>query len=140
VGSLYIETDPQAWYRPEDSPWRHLEELEEPWSIPMNMGTRFVIALWRGLIAEWERQQEGAMEEPAEEVANGPSMPPWEEIQNIGYDRELVKLLWDRLTSDEIGHRLGKAAHTIDNRLSQLRKRYGKDVVPLRKRGRDKLG
>jgi hypothetical protein len=52
-GTLYLEADPLRWHRPEDAPWRHQQEREEPWPIPMSMGRRFLRELWRKLCDDW---------------------------------------------------------------------------------------
>lgn len=69
---------------------------------------------------------------------------PWDDIEDNGYDRLFVKMLWEGSTTPEIVLRLKQeegtvlTAKTINNRFSILRKKYRK-LVPtrevLRKRG-----
>ena len=58
TGTLYIETDPACWHRPEDAPWRHQRKREKPWGVPKMTGTRFVLELWRKLVEDWQKRSE----------------------------------------------------------------------------------
>jgi len=59
---------------------------------------------------------------------------PWGKIPDIGYDRLMIELLHSGHTSAEIGERVKRCAHTIENRITDLRARYGEEVAPRRKR------
>ena len=49
-------------------------------------------------------------------------------------DQELLRLWADGLTAKEIGMRTGKTGKTVTNRLSVLRRMYGAERIPLRKK------
>lgn len=59
--------------------------------------------------------------------------PPWEQIPDRGYDRQLIKLWHSGLQAGEIAHQLGIDKTTINKRIGILRKRYGKVIVPSRR-------
>ena len=63
----------------------------------------------------------------------GQSTKPWQNIPDLGYDREMLTLWHHEYTAREIGDRLGKSPKTILNRVCELRKEHGKEVVPLRR-------
>lgn len=69
---------------------------------------------------------------------------PWEVVADNAWDRRLVELWWHDHPSATIAQRLGVTPKTVLNRLSELRKTYGKNLVPTdsRRRGgrRDKWG
>jgi hypothetical protein len=69
---------------------------------------------------------------------------PWEAVANVAWDRLLLMLWWQDEPAARIGERIGVTAKTVINRLSELRKRYGVDLVPTetnrRARVREKLG
>jgi hypothetical protein len=60
---------------------------------------------------------------------------PWEVIPDKGGHREAVKLWRAGYTAPEIELRIGSrpAAKTIHNRISDLRKIYGSEIVPYRR-------
>jgi hypothetical protein len=80
-------------------------------------------------------------------VTNAPRAPramppagdPWELIPDHLWDRRALRLWCDGLTSTEIGERISQAPKTVRNRLSQLRKQHGAEIVPLNRR-RDRTG
>jgi len=69
-----------------------------------------------------------------------PRLAPWEEIPNLGYDRELVRLWHTGLQAGEIGRRLEISEKTVYNRLSELRQQHGQGKIPRRRTIRDKPG
>jgi hypothetical protein len=69
---------------------------------------------------------------------------PWELVANVAWDRLLVELWWKDHPSAIIAQHAGVTPKTVLNRLSQLRKIYGKNVIPTetqrRGRNREKSG
>jgi len=58
------------------------------------------------------------------------ALPPWEQIEVHGADREILKLWWDGYTSGEIALKVNlHSPRTVTNKISLLRKQYGKDIV-----------
>ena len=64
---------------------------------------------------------------------------PWQRLPEHLWDRQAVELWWAGHSHKEIGQQLSQAPKTVRNRLTQLRKAFGPQVVPLR-HDRDKLG
>lgn len=64
--------------------------------------------------------------------ANKETMHVWLTIPDKGWDRECVRLWHRGLTCKDIGIRLHKTDKTILNRLNQLRKDFGEQIVPYR--------
>jgi hypothetical protein len=56
----------------------------------------------------------------------------WLMIPDRGWDRECIRLWHRGLTCKDIGIRLQKTDKTILNRLNQLRKEFGEQIVPYR--------
>ena len=67
------------------------------------------------------------IEEPKKE-----SPQVWLMIPDKGWDRECIRLWHRGLTCKDIGIRLQKTDKTILNRLNQLRKEFGEQIVPYR--------
>ena len=69
---------------------------------------------------------------------------PWELVADVAWDRLLVELWWKQSTAVVIGKKVSVTAKTVVNRLYELRKIYGRRIVPTeaqrRGRGEDKLG
>jgi hypothetical protein len=59
-------------------------------------------------------------------------------IPNSGYDRKLVKLLQEGKNAKDIALELGVDRKTIFNRESELRRLYGKELVPYRQKWRNR--
>jgi len=57
----------------------------------------------------------------------------WLMIPNIGANRDIVRLWHQSLTCAQIATRVGLNEKTILNRINQLRKEYGIQIVPYRK-------
>jgi len=66
-----------------------------------------------------------------DELKKEPSQP-WLMIPDRGWDRECIRLWHRGLTCKDIGIRLQKTDKTILNRLNQLRKEFGEQIVPYR--------
>jgi hypothetical protein len=64
---------------------------------------------------------------------------PWALIPDHLWDRRALRLWWAGLTCVEIGVRISQAPKTVRNRLTQLRKQHGIQVVPFNGR-RGKVG
>jgi|GEM_PF-4593573 len=58
------------------------------------------------------------------------SLPAWEQIEDKGSNREILKLWWDGLKNSEIAPRVGIQPVSVTNRLSELRSEYGEAIVP----------
>ena len=67
------------------------------------------------------------IEEPKKEPSQ-----TWLMIPDKGWDRECIRLWHRGLTCKDIGIRLQKTDKTILNRLNQLRKEFGEQIVPYR--------
>jgi hypothetical protein len=63
---------------------------------------------------------------------------PWELITDNAWDRLLIELWWMDYPSTHIARRVGVASRTVINRLSELRKIYGKSIVPVESQRRGK--
>jgi hypothetical protein len=74
-------------------------------------------------------------------VQQPPSRPdqPWQRLPEHLWDRQAVELWWAGHSHKEIGQQLSQAPKTVRNRLAQLRKAFGPQIVPLR-HGRDNSG
>jgi hypothetical protein len=68
-----------------------------------------------------------------------PSRQPWHQVPEHLWDRRALELWWAGHSHKEIGQQLSQAPKTIRNRLAQLRKEFGPQIVPLR-HGRDNSG
>jgi hypothetical protein len=58
---------------------------------------------------------------------------PWLLIPDTGSDRLVVQLWNQNQTSKEIGQKVGSSEKTILNRINELRKQFGSQIVPYRK-------
>ncbi len=59
---------------------------------------------------------------------------PWQRVPDIGQNREIIRLWQAGYTAAEIGKQVGKDEKTVGNRLSQLRRAYGEEIVPYRRK------
>jgi len=57
---------------------------------------------------------------------------PWERVPDEGYDREMLRLWHDGVSAEAIGRQVCVGKRRIHNRLYELRKKYGPEIVPLR--------
>jgi len=57
----------------------------------------------------------------------------WERIPNVGWYREAIKLWHERKTTAEIAQIIGRREQTVRNKIAELRKIYGEEVVPKRR-------
>ena len=60
------------------------------------------------------------------------SRQPWHQVPEHLWDRKAVELWWAGHSQKEIGQQLSQAPKTVRNRLAQLRKEFGPQIVPLR--------
>ena len=75
-------------------------------------------------------------EVPATPTTPGERVPrPWDLITDER-DREIVRLWQDGHMAKEIAHKLSCREHTVENRISALRKQYGEEIVPLRRKSK----
>jgi hypothetical protein len=58
---------------------------------------------------------------------------PWLSIPNVGANQEIIRYWHQGLTCTQIGIRVGLTEKTVLNKIHQLRKEYGKQIVPYRK-------
>ena len=58
---------------------------------------------------------------------------PLDKIPNVGWYREAVKLWRGGKTSGEIAGIIGKREQTVRNKIAELRKLYGDNIVPKRR-------
>jgi hypothetical protein len=73
--------------------------------------------------------------------SNQPAMAvqdPWLKIPDKGNNRLIVRLWNENHTYKEIGMKIGSAAKTVMNRIIQLRKEFGPQIVPYRKESQEK--
>lgn len=59
---------------------------------------------------------------------------PWEKIPDRSYHRHMLKLWHEGHSARKIGFYCNVEGKTIHNKLSELRKRYGEEIVPLRRK------
>jgi len=103
----------------------HVEKLNTPKVvIEDQIGDDFLI-LTKEIISKWENKNENMAEDKKREA--------WEQIPNIGWYRDALRLWHERLTTAEIARKLGKSEQTIRNKIAELRKLYGEDIVPKRR-------
>ena len=62
-----------------------------------------------------------------------PVAETWMSIPDIGANRDIVRLWYQGLTCAQIAARVGLNEKTILNRINQLRKEYGVQIIPYRK-------
>lgn len=80
-----------------------------------------------------ERLKDYSIVEVKEKFSYGRNQS-WNLIPNQGNDQEIVKRYQNGSTCKEIAEFLGLSTGRISNRLTELRKTYGEDVVPYKKR------
>ena len=64
----------------------------------------------------------------------GLSTTPWTLIANHGHDRKILELYYKGFLVEDIAYRVGYATQTVYNRIVSLRKTYGEELVPYRKK------
>lgn len=99
-----------------------------------------IVGLFTGLgtpAAGGEPEGTWAFQTPTKDGAGDGDLEPWKRIPDVGNNRLLVEL-WDRgLLVDRIAYQIGERTNkTVYNRLSDLRKLYGPEVVYLRREKR----
>lgn len=65
------------------------------------------------------------------EMSSHKEVEPWDKIENKIWDRAALKLWWSDYSCPEIGVKISVSARRVTNRLCELRKIYGKEIVPL---------
>jgi hypothetical protein len=58
---------------------------------------------------------------------------PWEQIPDHNWDRKALELWCTGYTHREIGDKVGVTGKTVQNRMTDLRKFYGTEIVPYKK-------
>ncbi|MFQ5796024.1 MAG: helix-turn-helix transcriptional regulator [Candidatus Bipolaricaulia bacterium] len=90
-----------------------------------------VLPVFQDLVEEIE-QRWPAEEKVSPSEEQSTEDKPWKKIPDLRQDRKLVKLWHDGLPMKKIGKKLGMSPKTVRNRLSELRKIYGEEIVPYR--------
>lgn len=120
------------------------------------MELKFINEFERGVIIKFvwrEGMQDKDVEQFAEKVlarikevatvemiTPGPeSTQPWEQIPDHEWDREAVMCRWKGYTYAEIAKKVRVSPGRIGNRLSELRKKFGEDIVPYREAAKKAL-
>jgi|GEM_PF-6680708 len=67
-------------------------------------------------------------------------VPPWKQIPDHGWDRLAVELWSKGYTCKEIARKIDVSEKTVLNRLSDLRKTHGEEIIPSDERRKRKLG
>lgn len=102
-----------------------------------------LVPILREIADDWQESRERILKE----IDKADSMfqdikpsEPWEKITDYYYDRQLVKLWWDKniYLCSEIGQKLSLTSTRVTNRLSELRKIYGTEIVPFNSERRTK--
>lgn len=57
-------------------------------------------------------------------------LPKWEQIEDRGANRKILQLWLNGYTNTEIGRKVSLAPRRITNILSELRTKYGKEIIP----------
>ena len=78
-------------------------------------------------------------------MQNTPPRDPWEKFVDKGWDRGAIELWREGYTAKEIGKKVNVSTRRVTNRITELRNKYGKDLVPydedrkkaLREKSRD---
>lgn len=80
-----------------------------------------------------------SIEEVNKEGEEAEKEHPWDKIPDKNWDRIAVRLWWEGFSAKEISEKVYCSPKRIQNRLSELRERYSKDIVPtdeIRRRNR----
>jgi hypothetical protein len=93
-----------------------------------------VVEFFQLLIAHLRNEgfevQEAESPAPTEEAAG---RKPWEQIPDHNWDRKALELWCTGYTHREIGDKVGVTGKTVQNRMIDLRKFYGTEIVPYKK-------
>jgi len=94
----------------------------------------------KALLLEKERLRQSNLtaEQAAREfldqsISEGIQGEPWKRIPDSGDNRKIIKFWHEGFTAKEIAQRVNRREKTIINRISDLRRDYGEDVVPRRR-------
>jgi hypothetical protein len=96
-----------------------------------NQVLRALRARWR----EWPAAD--AVEGDASAIASqvpAQNMRPWEQVPDVGHNRKMLELWHAGDTGRQIGNRIGRTQKTVQNDISRLRKAFGEQIVPYRRR------
>ncbi|MFN8435078.1 MAG: hypothetical protein U0V18_13715 [Anaerolineales bacterium] len=66
--------------------------------------------------------------------AQTPISSLWEKIPNIGWNRTAVQLWHEGYTTAEIAKRVKKDEQTVRNKIADLRREFGEEIVPFRRK------
>ena len=91
------------------------------------------VEIWRRL-REWL-----AMEQPTGAAVDGgqgeQAGEGWlEQVRDVGNDREIIRLWGNGFTAYEISCRVGRCPKTITKKITELRKKYGAEIVKYRRK------
>lgn len=99
----------------------------------------YLAALLVGMADTWpeikaDLRRAGLLEDdaaqPAQAERDEDAPKPWEIIPDQGWNRKAVELLWRGYSGDVIARQVSVEHKTVLNRLSDLRKIYGAEIVP----------
>jgi hypothetical protein len=88
----------------------------------------------------WQRLREWlAMEQPTGAAVDGgqgeQAGEGWlEQVRDVGNDREIIRLWGNGFTAYEISCRVGRCPKTITKKITELRKKYGAEIVKYRRK------
>jgi hypothetical protein len=89
---------------------------------------------WEQIHAELPQSKLFRKAEPAQAKRDEDAPKPWEVIPDVGWNRRAVELWHTGYKAGEIAAMIGNlTAKTVYNRLSDLRRIYGTEVVPERR-------
>lgn len=94
------------------------------------------IARW--MIAEDKATKQEDMAIKPEAQNHRTELPPWEKIPDHLWDRVAVRLWWEGHLAKEIANAVRTTPERVTNRLSELRRQYGPEIVPYDKDRRKK--
>jgi hypothetical protein len=89
-----------------------------------------VKVITKAIIEQMERLEYKIKSVVPDELSLKSSSHPWEQIEDNGVDREILKLWHKGLTNKEISGRLAIAPRSATNIISMLRGKYGEKIVP----------
>ena len=80
--------------------------------------------------------------QPEQGKSEHKELQPWEKIPDHAWDKQALKLWWEGFTCPEIGLQVNVTGDRVRNRLSELRKEHGEEIVPTdeKRKRQDTIG
>jgi hypothetical protein len=80
--------------------------------------------------------------QPEQGKSEQKELQPWEKIPDHAWDKQALKLWWEGFTCPEIGLQVNVTGDRVRNRLSELRKEHGEEIVPTdeKRKRQDTIG